>query len=62
MRRIAGWICVAGSILAVVAFIVLWMTHQITQPSTYVRAVFIPPVVLIYGLRLLRTHGETKPI
>ena len=62
-KKIVGWVCVAGSILVVVAFFVLWGTHQISQPSTYVRIVFIPPIVFVYGLRLLRSapKDETKP-
>jgi NhaP-type Na+/H+ or K+/H+ antiporter len=58
MKRIAGWVCVIGSVLAVIAFLILWGTHQISQPSTYVRAVFIPPVVFVYGLRLLRNQAK----
>lgn len=63
MKRIVGWVCVVGSILAVVAFVALWATHQLSQPSTYVKGFFVPPVVFFYGISLLRASPkETKPV
>ena len=60
VKKIAGWVCVVGSVGCVVAFIIMATTGQISQISTWLRIFFIPPIVFLYGLRLLRSHPHMQ--
>jgi hypothetical protein len=55
MKKIAGWVCIVGSLAVGVALLVIWIGKiEMSSANTFLRAAFILPIALIYGLRLVR--------
>jgi hypothetical protein len=55
MKKVAGWICIIGSVAVGVTLLVLWLAKvEMSSATVFLRAGFVLPIALIYGLRLVR--------
>jgi len=62
VKKIAGWVCVLGSVGVLVSLIYFGATGQIHDRYLYFKAGWVIPVALLYGLKLLRSDPKETPV